>query len=39
VLSDHQFRKASRTSEPWRFGYPVLTHEYLRVCELGSRFL
>jgi hypothetical protein len=39
VLADHQFRKAPRTSEPWRFSFPVLTHEYLRVCELGSRFI
>jgi hypothetical protein len=39
VLADHQFRKAPRTSEPWRFSYPVLTHEYLRVCELGSRLI
>jgi hypothetical protein len=39
VLADHQFRKAPRTSEPWRFNFPVLTHEYLRVCELGCRFI
>ncbi len=37
VLEDSQYRKVIGSYyEPWRFNYPVLTREYLRVCELGG---
>jgi hypothetical protein len=39
VQSDRQFRTAPQTSEPWRFSFPLLTHEYLRICSLDSRWL
>jgi hypothetical protein len=37
VLEDSQYRKVIGSYyEPWRFSYPVLTREYLRICELGG---
>jgi hypothetical protein len=37
VLEDAQYRKVIGSYyEPWRFNFPFLTREYLRVCELGG---
>jgi hypothetical protein len=37
ILEDSQCRKVIGSYyEPWRFNYPVLTREYLRICELGG---
>jgi hypothetical protein len=37
VLEDAQYRKVIGSYyEPWRFNFPFLTSEYLRVCELGG---
>ena len=39
VLRDREFRTAPQSMVPWKFSYPVLTSEYLRICMIGSNIM